>query len=125
MAKLKVRKFSTGATRDTNDGKLEFARFMSPAVIKRYAEYMHRHRLQSDGTMREPDNWRRGIDQSVYMDSLMRHVMELWQNQSGMEVADDVEDVLAAIMFNSQGMLFEILQSRGSKEKRPTKEGNP
>ncbi len=48
-----VRLFETGATRDTNEGKIEYARFLSPAAIKRYCQYMHEHRKQSDGALRD------------------------------------------------------------------------
>src|SRR3990167_4084265 len=52
-----IRTFNSGATRDTLEGKLEFARFMSPIVLKRFSEYMNLHRKQTDGNLREPDNW--------------------------------------------------------------------
>jgi len=38
----KVRTFDTGATRDTEDGKLDYEGFLSGRVLKRYAEYMIR-----------------------------------------------------------------------------------
>ncbi len=55
------RTFETGATRDTGDDKLKFDGFLSASVIKRYAEYMHKNRIQSDGSLRDPDNWQKGI----------------------------------------------------------------
>jgi len=39
----KIRKFDTGATRDTNEGKYDYEGILSPTVIKRYAEYMNKH----------------------------------------------------------------------------------
>src|SRR5262249_20215749 len=56
-----ARIFKTGATRDTDTGKLDYEGFLSPLVLKRYAEYMHQHRVMKDGAMRASDNWQRGI----------------------------------------------------------------
>lgn len=119
---LKIRKFPTGATRDTSEGKLEYARFMSPIVIKRYAEYMNLHRKQSDGNLRDPDNWQNLFGdkhEDVCMDSLWRHLMDLWLINKGFknEAREDLESALCAILFNTQAWLFKILKEKcgGSK----------
>lgn len=112
------RTFDTGATRDTGDGKLAYDRFLSPFVIRRYAEYMEKHRVQSDGTLREPDNWKKGIPLPVYRASLTRHVQEVNEftnPDDGFEVFgvtdyDDLEEALCATIFNAMGMLYEIIQ---------------
>ena len=54
-----IRKFETGATRDTDEGKLDFEGFFSPIVMERFAEYMNKHRRQSDGQLRDSDNWQK------------------------------------------------------------------
>jgi hypothetical protein len=107
-----VRTFETGATRDTEEGKLDYEGFLSPAVLKRYAEYMHEHRLQKDGTMRASDNWQKGMPLDVYIKSLFRHFMDLWQmHRHGVKLdASDAwfkaqQDALCAIMFNAMGYL--------------------
>jgi hypothetical protein len=109
-----IRTFDTGATRDTDTGKLKYEGFFSPHVLKRRAEYMNEHRKQSDGSLREPDNWQKGISRAVYMDSLLRHVVELWLIHRSPQVPPDkqVEDVLCAILFNGEGYLYEQLKSR-------------
>lgn len=109
------RVFDTGATRDTDKGKLAFSRFMSPEVLVRYCQYLHKHRTMKDGTTREPDNWKQGIDIDVYLDSLIRHVFDLWLVYNNADpVSEDfesLEDTLSAIMFNTQGYLYEILKA--------------
>lgn len=121
--KLNIRKFETGATRDTDSGKLKHAGFLCPFVLTRFSEYMHKHRLQSDGTLRDPDNWKRGIPLDAYEDSLIRHVMDFWRAYLGEPVKpakandpQDMEELLCAIMFNTMGYLHVLL-----KEKRANK----
>ena len=115
-----IRKFDTGATRDTDTGKLKYEGFIDPLVDKRYAQYMHGHRIQADGTLRDPDNWQKGIPLSAYGDSLVRHVVDFrlhfdgYQNEA---VDPDIESVLCAIIFNARGYLFEHLKAKKKKER--------
>ena len=113
----KVRTFSTGATRDTSVNKLEPFGFISPLALHRFSEYMHKHRFQSDGTVRASDNWQKGIPIKVYVHSLIRHIMDFWLVTAGFSprydkaVTDPVE-IACAIMFNVQGYLHEMLKLR-------------
>ena len=103
-----MRYFDTGATRDSDDGKLDFEGFFSPYAMYRFAEYMHQHRHQADGHLRASDNWQKGIPQEAYMKSLFRHFMELWLRWR--DKCDDqqaFQDALCAILFNAQGLLHE------------------
>ena len=115
----KVRMFETGATRDGTPGKYEYARFMDPRVLREYAGYMHRNRFQKDGSVRDPDNWKKGITRQAYMDSLQRHVIDLWElhdyghatrPEDGSEIT--FSETLCAIMFNAMGYLYEVLKGR-------------
>jgi len=54
--KNKTRYCNTGATRDVDNDKYDYEGFLSPIVLHRYAQYMHKHRLQSDGELRDSDN---------------------------------------------------------------------
>jgi len=107
----KIRQFKTGANRDTNQNKLEFARFLSPIVVQRYAEYMNKNRFLSNGDIRDPDNWQKLFGknhQQVCLDSLMRHVMDVWLENDGYESREGMEDALCGIIFNAMAILYKI-----------------
>jgi hypothetical protein len=111
-----VRTFATGATRDTDAGKLDYEGFLSPLALVRYAEYMNEHRIQPDGKLRESDNWQRGIPPAAYMKSMWRHFIDLWKLHRGLEAKDRVtgkpvsmEEALCAVIFNAMGYLHERL----------------
>lgn len=105
-----MRHFETGATRDSDEDKYDFEGFLSPIVLERYAEYMHKHRLQADGEMRDSDNWQKGIPKTAYIKSLMRHVHDLWLEHRGYPSRDGLETALCAIAFNAFGYLYEVLK---------------
>ena len=107
-----IRKFETGATRDTDEGKHDFEGFLSPTVINRFGEYMTKHRKQSDGSLRDSDNWQKGMPKEQYMKSLLRHVHDMWLEHRGLESKDGIEEAICAIIFNSQGYLHELLKER-------------
>lgn len=114
-----TRHFSTGATRDTDEGKLEYNGFNCPLVEQRFAEYMHVHRRQSDGKLRDSFNWKRGIPVEAYKQSLHRHFIDLWLHLDGYGDAaeeGDIENVLAALRFNVNGLLHEKLKERRQQE---------
>lgn len=108
----KIRQFDTGATRDTSQGKFDYEGFLSPLVLERFAEYMHKHRTQSDGSLRDSDNWQKGIPMDAYMKSGWRHFMDWWKIHRGIKIGTDIEDVLCAVMFNVMGYLHEVLKSK-------------
>lgn len=117
-----IRKFATGATRDTATNKYDYEAFLSPLVIERYGEFMHKHRKQTDGTLRDGDNWQKGIPLSAYMKSTFRHFIDLWKwHRAGVEPADGSgwEDAACAIIFNVSGYLHEHLKARKYGENRP------
>ena len=125
MAEIKVkyiRRFDTGATRDADTGKHDYEGFNSPLVEKRFAAYMTAHRVQSDGSLRASDNWQKGIPLDAYMKSLLRHVHDLWLHHDGYasEAVDpDIETILAAIRFNVNGYLFEVLKENKNRGLKP------
>ena len=116
-----MRTFTSGATRDTTAGKHEPWGFMSALVESRFCEYMTRHRVQADGSLRASDNWKRGIPLEVYAHSLSRHILDLrliLEGHPGQAVEGDVEEVLCAVLFNVQGMLHETVKRRVSPKSR-------
>lgn len=112
------RTFSTGATRDTSISKLDYDGFLSWRVLQRYAEYMHRHRKQSDGSMRDSDNWQKGIPEEVYRKSMWRHFMDVWklhrlyEGSYDLVVRERVIESLCALLFNVMGLLHELLAAQ-------------
>ena len=114
----KIRKFDTGAIRDTDSGKLSYSKGLSFLVLRRYLQYLGKHRTLSDGSTRDWDNWKKGISPDVYRDSLTRHVADVNIVADGHSAEDNhgscnVEDLLCAVIFNAQGWLFELLKKRG------------
>ena len=110
-----MREFSSGATRDTDETKIDYEGFLSPEVLERFGRYMTKHRIQADGKIRDSDNWQRGIPRDVYLKSLLRHVIEMWYiHRDGIPLGTriDMEDALCAILFNAQGYLYELIRGR-------------
>lgn len=106
-----MRKFSTGATRDTDLGKFDPAGFLSPYALHAFCQYMHEHRLQNDGRLRDSDNWKRGMPVGEYFKSLVRHVFDVWHCMEGTGLErGGLTDALCAVLFNAQGMLHELIK---------------
>ena len=105
-SKPTMRTFETGATRDSNEDKLDYKGFLSMIAIKQFAEYMHLHRKQADGSMRASDNWRKGIPVSAYEESMTRHVFE-WLQALEAGDRDKAFEIAPAIWFNLQGFMHE------------------
>lgn len=115
LAERRIREFITGATRDLDVEKLDFEGFESPLVTKRFAQYMHLHRKQVDGSLRGSDNWQKGIPKEAYIKSLVRHMEDVklhWDGYADEAVDKEFESVLCAVLFNAQGMLFELLKEK-------------
>lgn len=104
----KTRKFDTGAIKNTDAGKLDFEGFLSPIVLERYAQYMHNNRPQPDGGYRDSDNWQLGIPITQYVKSLWRHFFAVWKGHRNGHIN---EDDVCGVMFNSMGILFELLKT--------------
>ena len=119
-----VRQFSTGATRNLDHNKLDYEGFNCPMAQRAFAEYMHSHRKQADGTIRDSANWQAGIPIDVYSKSLVRHVHDFhclhrgWtipRPEDGKAMPPDDEhklELLCAIWFNVQGYIHELLKAK-------------
>lgn len=113
------REFGTGANRDTDLGKLDIEGFLSPIVLERYCEYLNKHRELPDGTLRDSDNWQKGIPKKVYIKSAIRHTWDIWSWWRGYDIIDrktgrplQIEDVICATIFNWMGLLLELIHER-------------
>ena len=112
-----VRTFDTGATRSEDAGRTMYPGYFSFLVMERFGEYMTRHRIQEDGSLRDPDNWKKGMPTNSYRDGLFRHHQHLQLRMDGFQPNDPkaepgIEDDLCAIIFNAQGLLHETLKQR-------------
>jgi hypothetical protein len=107
-----TREFQTGASRDTEEGKLDFEGFLSPTVIEAYAEYMNENRTMKDGSTRDSDNWQKGMPLEVYMKSMWRHFLDVWKGHRELKTPEDQITNLCALLFNVNGMLHEKLKEK-------------
>lgn len=112
--------FTTGATRSTSEGKVDFEGHINPEVLAIFGDYMNRHRYQRDGQLRASDNWQQGIPLFRYVKSLIRHTFEFWRMWRGVAVVNPdsgthftFQDVLCALMFNIMGIIYEMNRAGG------------
>lgn len=122
---MSIRKFETGAIRDTNEGKYEYARHLDSRTLRRYIAYMHAHRNLPDGSVRAPDNWKAGMG-DTYVDSGFRHWMDVWEIEQYGSATDhrtgkpiDLEEALCGALFNCFGKLFEVLRAKDAAKAAP------
>jgi len=113
---LDLKVFKTGATRNTDFGKPNYEAALSPLVIKCFGDYMVRHRMQPDGSVRKDDNWQKGMSFDSYMECGYRHFMDWWLEHRGHESRDGLEDALCGLLFNVQGYLHEHLKKELKKK---------
>ena len=109
-----TRTFDSGATRDTDQGKLDYLKALSPIVLRRYVQYLDKHRKQSDGSYRDFDNWKKGIPEEAYISGSGRHFIDTWLLTEGYATEDnhgpvEIEDAICAQLFNLMGRLHEML----------------
>lgn len=106
--------FESGATRSNDADKIDPEGFLSPLVIRRYSEYLHKHRIQADGKVRDSDNWQRGMPMARYVKSAWRHFLNWWSQWRGWPPTadEDIEAAACAVLFNVSGWLHERLKSK-------------
>jgi hypothetical protein len=102
-----IRTFASGATRDADDTKHDFDGFLSPHALRAFGAYMHTHRQQSDGKLRDSDNWQKGIPREQFRKSAFRHFLAWWEaHRTGRDTTEEA----CALMFNVMGDLHESLK---------------
>lgn len=108
-----VRQFTTGATRDTAEGKIDFEAFFSPLVLHAFGVHMLSHMKDASGAPRESDNWQKGIPMDAYMKSGWRHFFDWWSNHRDMKLVRKERIIRAccAVLFNVMGYLHEYLKA--------------
>lgn len=105
-----TREFQTGAFRNTAQGKLDYDGFISPLALEAYGTYLDFHRTLEDGTIRDSDNWQKGIPVDVYRKSAWRHWFESWKALRGYTIHENIIWALCGVMFNVQGLLHELIK---------------
>lgn len=110
----RLRQWPSGAVRDQADDKPEYGGYLSPQVIACYGRYMLRHQRLPTGGQRSSRNWQRGIPREAYLQSLLRHVVDVWLQHEGhpTEAREGLADALCGILFNASGYLYEVLNGR-------------
>ena len=121
---IPLRTFLSGATRSPDEGRDDPEGYLYPLVIDRFNEYMTKHRVQSDGSLRDSDNWQKGMPRAAWMKGLLRHVLHLWTRHRGFPVRDEgaaanAEEDCCAIIFGAQGYLLELLRGREHRDRDP------
>lgn len=112
------RKFSSGADRSADTGKLHFERALSPVVLQRFAEFMRDHNVPKG---RREDQWQLGFPDESWIDSAWRHFHAWWCLSRGIPAVDeagrpvDLEEALCGLYFNVQGALHQILLKKYSE----------
>ncbi len=122
----RLRTFVTGATRDTASNKIDPEAFFDPLVMAEFSDYMDRHRVQANGSLRDGDNWQQGFTRESVMKSLWRHFLDLWLIHRGHRpISKDhravydrhgkvkaQREILCALYFNVAAYLREVLLRR-------------
>ena len=104
-----TRAFSTGATRGTAVGKLDYEGFLSYRPLEYFAQYMDENREQPDGSVRDSDNWQNGFPIESFIKSGWRHWMDIWKGHR--KGRPDLK-ACAAMMFNVMGYMDQILKEK-------------
>lgn len=109
--KDKMRNFKGGATRDSEENKIDYEGHLSPIVLEVFGEYMNRHRRTKQG-LRASDNWQKGIPKDVYAKSLWRHFLNFWKAHRGYKTEESIEDSLCGVLFNAMGYIYECRRDK-------------
>lgn len=113
-----VRTFSTGANRDLDEDKFDYEGFVSAPVLLEFGAYMHENRKLKDGSLRDSDNWQKGIPQDVYMKSAWRHFLDWWLWHRGYTrlARENKKKAICGLLFNAMGYLHEALREERDAE---------
>ena len=113
----KITTFQSGAIRDSQEGKVDFIETVSWTAFNRFARYMTgKKKKYGQG------NFKKGIPIDSYEKSLMRHIVKYLKNKHEGGNDEPEEDHLAAIVFNTFGIMHEELRQEagGAKVQVPT-----
>lgn len=111
-----MRKFETGATRNSDEGRYNPARSIGWRAMAAYANWVEKHATLPDGSKRPTDNWKKGFPLDAIEVSLGRHAMEFLAavERGDYEAADESA---MGIWFNCQAYVFEREKAKEAEEK--------
>lgn len=102
-----MRKFTTGAVRDSEDGKPDYIETISWTALHRFAQYMTAKKAKyGEG------NFKKGMPIAAYERSLVRHLEKYIRNKYENGQDELEEDHLSAIVFNTLGIMHEQAMER-------------
>jgi hypothetical protein len=109
-----MREFDGGATRDGDEGKIDPDGYLSPEALGAFFAYMQKHQTCADKSTRSSSNWKAGIPREVYLKSLWRHFFTAWTiyRDTKDHTREEMIEALCGVMFNTQGLLHEILKEQ-------------
>lgn len=97
-----VRKFETGAIRDSEEGKEDYIETISWTAFRRYAQFMTGKKVRYGS-----GNFKKGIEISSYERSLVRHLVKYLSNKHEAADLEKNDDHLCAMLFNIFGIIHE------------------
>lgn len=116
-----MREFSSGATRDNDTEKIDFEGFLNPLVLQAFGEYMHHHRKQADGKLRDSDNWQSLFGDNHYdvcIKSAWRHFHDLCMEHRGYKSREGIDAALGGLIFNAMAYWLKILLEREEQNEK-------
>mgnify|MGYP006268690283 CR=1 FL=1 len=87
------RQFKTGAQRDADVGKAKMSLMPTEELMRVMQHY------RKGGEKYGENNWKKGMNASVFYDSAQRHLMKWW-------MGEEDEDHLAAVVWNVMGAMW-------------------
>ena len=99
---MAIRKFTTGAIRDSEQNKEDYIETISWVAFKRYAQYMTSKKIKYGA-----GNWIKGIPIPDYERGLARHLQKYLENKYQGGQIEKEEDHLMAMVFNIFGIAHE------------------
>lgn len=97
-----MKKFSTGALRDGDEGKEDYIETISWTAFKRYAKYMTGKKSRYGS-----GNFKKGLPIDYYERALVRHLQKYLANKYEGGIEEKEDDHLSAILFNVFGIMHE------------------
>ncbi len=99
---MSIRKFSSGAIRESEEQKEDYTETISWTSFKRYAKYM-----TSKKNKYGSGNFKKGMDIPSYERSMLRHVQKYMENKYEEGIIETDQDHLSAIVYNVFGIMHE------------------